>query len=198
MTQYANTLYGEGLGSLDTHGYAVVMSVGANIRRIRNRLGRSLTTVERATGIDRSKLSAIESGRAPNPTLKTLTRIAEDGLGVDIAELFIDEQRASELHRAELRDTLNEWLLDPASQELAITVGEIADALEQDQSFDCHETTNETGCGKPEHCYGAMKVLLAQGNPPNQIMRVMERLGMLDLDEVEAEGTPCFDDLESI
>jgi len=73
---------------------------------------------------------------------------------------------------------------------------EIADALEQDQSFDCHETTRETGCGKPEHCYGAMKVLLAQGNV-NQIMRVMCRLGMLDLDEVEAETTPCFDDLES-
>ncbi len=52
---------------------------------------------------------------------------------------------------------------------------EIAACLAGGDTFTCHQTSEETGTGKPEHCYGAMVVLANEGND-NSWMQIAERL----------------------
>ncbi len=72
---------------------------------------------------------------------------------------------------------------------------EIADGLRADRSFDCHKTTRETGNGQPQHCYGAMKVIWAEGGA-NQMMRIYLRLGVLTEEQIESEPTDCYESLD--
>lgn len=51
---------------------------------------------------------------------------------------------------------------------------EIAQALREGSTFDCHKTTHETGTGKPAFCAGAL-IVLEKSEGPNQIMRIAER-----------------------
>lgn len=47
------------------------------LRAAREEMGLSLSDVSARTGMDRSALSKLETGRRPNPTLDTLARYAE-------------------------------------------------------------------------------------------------------------------------
>ncbi len=47
------------------------------LKLAREELGLSLADVSRLTGMDRSSLSKLETGRRPNPTVDTLVRYAE-------------------------------------------------------------------------------------------------------------------------
>jgi len=62
------------------------MSLGENIRRIRNQKGLSQENVSDVMGPKREYLSKIENGHLANPTYFTLLNIAK-GLEVEITEL---------------------------------------------------------------------------------------------------------------
>jgi hypothetical protein len=79
---------------------------------------------------------------------------------------------------------------------------EIMQSLLCDQSFPCHKTTrdaeDEDGTSyryadsNSEHCAGAT-ILLTRMGMPNQMMRIAERLGMFNPDELDLEA-PVFDE----
>lgn len=78
-------------------------------------------------------------------------------------------------------------------------VDEICEALVVDQrTFSCHKTT-EHGCRdgdghvgpKEQHCAGAL-IMLEKMDRPNQMMRIMERLGGYDRTKL-AMAAPVFD-----
>lgn len=82
---------------------------------------------------------------------------------------------------------------------------EIAASLEADGSFPCHKTTvdvedDEDGEGRriatadSEHCAGAM-IVLEKMERPNQIMRIMERIGGYDRRKLNMDA-PVYDSLE--
>lgn len=59
---------------------------------------------------------------------------------------------------------------------------EIANGLKEDKTFTCHEKTHSLGWSrqkKEQHCAGATIVLENEENS-NQMMRIMERLGLYD------------------
>lgn len=68
-------------------------------------------------------------------------------------------------------------------------IEEIKEALLQDHSFSCHKTVDyENGSKeKEQHCAGAMIWLYKQGRP-NQIMRIAERIGRLNREELKCTG----------
>ncbi len=70
---------------------------------------------------------------------------------------------------------------------------EIANSLERDSTFSCHQTTHGRA-EKEEHCAGAVKVMLSQGIS-NQMMRIGHRLGFFKPEDYEG-GAECFDDLD--
>ena len=57
--------------------------LGSTIRNIRNELGKTLSEVAESTGISKSYLSQIESGKVANPTVELLGRVVK-ALGVDL------------------------------------------------------------------------------------------------------------------
>lgn len=78
---------------------------------------------------------------------------------------------------------------------------EIATAIAQGGDFPCHETTvdceDEDGMSDriatsdSKLCAGAIKAALAAGAVPQNI-RIMARLGMIDLDAIESTGAECL------
>ncbi len=72
---------------------------------------------------------------------------------------------------------------------------EIADHLAEDGNFSCHQTTEETGCGKAEHCFGAMVVLNNEGLP-HQWTRIAGRLGFLTEGDLDRYADDCFESLD--
>lgn len=70
---------------------------------------------------------------------------------------------------------------------------EIADALMGDQTFTCHDDIDKPDRDK-QHCVGAMLILEKQ-NRPNQMMRIMERLGAYDRTALVG-GEEVFDDFD--
>ena len=63
------------------------MSLGSELKRIRNLRGFSLREVERATGISNAYLSQLERSKASNPSPKMLRKIA-DHYGIDYESLM--------------------------------------------------------------------------------------------------------------
>jgi hypothetical protein len=80
---------------------------------------------------------------------------------------------------------------------------EIASALYHGAKFSCHETVEHDDDGehapnsREQFCAGAMLTLLKYDGP-NNYMRVMSRIGAIDLDklEKEAQNAPLYEDLE--
>lgn len=72
-------------------------------------------------------------------------------------------------------------------------VEEITDALFSDQTFQCHKTIDK---GKPQHCAGAL-IFLEANEAPNQMMRIMERLGTYDRTKLDMSA-PVFTDADSM
>lgn len=69
-------------------------------------------------------------------------------------------------------------------------VEEITDALLGGQTFQCHKTIR-AGV-EDQHCAGAL-VFLEANERPNQMMRIMERLGAYDRNKLDMDG-PVFVD----
>ena len=65
-----------------------------NIRRLRNVADLSVSEAARRAGIHRIAWIEIEQGRNPNPTARTLEKIA-GALSVTLVELFTDEDGES-------------------------------------------------------------------------------------------------------
>lgn len=65
------------------------------LKRERERLGLTLAQLEERTGIDRATLSRLENGRAMNPTMNTVRRIAE-ALGKRVEYVLQDAPPADE------------------------------------------------------------------------------------------------------
>jgi transcriptional regulator with XRE-family HTH domain len=65
-------------------------AIGANIRRLRQDAGRTLTALADAAGLTKSTLSKIETGQVSAP-ISTFLRIA-DGLGVPLSQFFAEPQ----------------------------------------------------------------------------------------------------------
>ncbi len=57
------------------------------LRRLRQASGLSIRKLEETSGVHRSNISRLESGKATEPNPETLTRLAE-ALGVDASELL--------------------------------------------------------------------------------------------------------------
>ena len=62
------------------------LRLGTRIKRVRKLKQISQVDLERKTGIKREYLSKIENEELKNPTIKTLSKIAE-GLGISLTEL---------------------------------------------------------------------------------------------------------------
>lgn len=60
--------------------------LGDNIKKLRDRAGMSITTLSNASGVGRSTISEIESGKAQNPKGNTITALAK-ALGVNTGTL---------------------------------------------------------------------------------------------------------------
>lgn len=72
---------------------------------------------------------------------------------------------------------------------------EIAETLvEKDQTFQCHKTL-DLGPKKHQHCAGAT-IMLEHMGKPNQMMRIMERIGSYDPTKVDMENEAIFKDAE--
>lgn len=75
-------------------------------------------------------------------------------------------------------------------------VREIVRSLENDKSFACHKTTEFDDEGevlhgkKTQHCAGAA-IMLEHMESPNQMMRIMERVGGYDMRKMEMDS-PVF------
>lgn len=65
-----------------------------NIRRLKDAADLTGTEAARRAGISQGTWSDIECGSNPNPTPRTLEKIAA-ALGVTLAELFVDEDGGS-------------------------------------------------------------------------------------------------------
>ncbi|OCJ12510.1 hypothetical protein A6U86_05665 [Rhizobium sp. AC27/96] len=70
---------------------------------------------------------------------------------------------------------------------------EITDALLNDQTFQCHKTIHK---GAPQHCSGAL-IFLEANERPNQLMRIMERLGAYDRKKLDMDS-PVFTDADEM
>lgn len=64
----------------------LLQRVGARVRFVREKSGKTAQELSQATGLPRSHISAIERGRT-NPTVKTLDRIAR-GIGCGLRDLM--------------------------------------------------------------------------------------------------------------
>jgi transcriptional regulator with XRE-family HTH domain len=62
---------------------------GAQVKACRERAGLTQATVAAAAGTSRPQLAEIESGLAPNPTVKSIEAIAR-AIDCDATEFFID------------------------------------------------------------------------------------------------------------
>lgn len=94
-------------------------------------------------------------------------------------------------------DCLEEWLGETRATEIFESLSV------RDESFPCHKTTtlvenehSEDGCERinrdqEQHCAGAM-ILLEKIDRPNQMMRIMERLGGYDRKKLDMEQ-PVFE-----
>lgn len=65
-----------------------------NIRRLRTAADLTVSDAARKAGMHRVAWTEIEQGKNNNPTTSTLHKIA-GGLGVTLAELFVDEKGES-------------------------------------------------------------------------------------------------------
>lgn len=63
-------------------------TIGERVREIRKAKGLSLGQVGLRSGIDRTYISRIESGKVANPSHDTLAKVAQ-GLGIVVSELFV-------------------------------------------------------------------------------------------------------------
>lgn len=63
--------------------------VGKKIRKIRKNADLTLDEMEKLTGISKTYLSDLETGKAENPSIKILRKIASS-LEIDVAELLQD------------------------------------------------------------------------------------------------------------
>ena len=70
------------------------MNLHENIRRLRKAAGLTATAAAEHAGMHQTTWSHIENGTNPNPTPKTLEKIAS-ALGVTLVELFTDEDGES-------------------------------------------------------------------------------------------------------
>lgn len=78
---------------------------------------------------------------------------------------------------------------------------EIATAIANGHGFPCHETTvsveddegmtDRAVTAESKFCAGAIKAALAAGGVP-QDLRIMQRLDLVDLDEIESNGAECW------
>lgn len=75
------------------------MTLGARIKKLRADKKLSLRKLEQMTGLSRSTLSEIESGSIKNPTIATLSKIAQ-ALKIPISDL-VGEAYASDGEREE-------------------------------------------------------------------------------------------------
>jgi len=69
--------------------YLSIREIAAAMRREREHQGLTLAEVSEKTGIDVGAISRIESGKADNPTIETLLRLAS-GLGKRIVCSLVD------------------------------------------------------------------------------------------------------------
>jgi transcriptional regulator with XRE-family HTH domain len=69
-------------------------SLHSNVRRLRDAAELTSSEAARRAGISQGTWSDIERGKNPNPTPRTLEKIAA-ALGVTLAELFVDEKGES-------------------------------------------------------------------------------------------------------
>lgn len=73
-------------------------------------------------------------------------------------------------------------------------VEEITDALMSDHTFQCHKTI-KSGVDD-QHCAGAL-IFLEANERPNQMMRIMERLGAYDRSKLDM-NLPVFTDADEM
>ena len=62
-------------------------TIGKNIRRYRKKLGLSQDKLSKIAGVAYNTIVKIESGENSNPTIETLTKIAE-ALNIDVNDLL--------------------------------------------------------------------------------------------------------------
>jgi transcriptional regulator with XRE-family HTH domain len=71
------------------------MSLGARITKLRLKAGQSLQQVADGVGVSKAHIWELEKGRADNPSMGLVTRLA-DHFGVSIASLVGEDPRASD------------------------------------------------------------------------------------------------------
>jgi transcriptional regulator with XRE-family HTH domain len=71
------------------------MNLGARIAKLRLKAGQSLQGVADAVGVSKAHIWELEKGRADNPSMGLVTRLA-DHFGVSVASLVGEDPRASD------------------------------------------------------------------------------------------------------
>jgi len=65
------------------HGKVAIQEAFAELKCVRQAQGKSLSDMKELTGMDRSAISKLESGKRSNPSIETLVRYA-DALGKQV------------------------------------------------------------------------------------------------------------------
>jgi transcriptional regulator with XRE-family HTH domain len=76
----------------------IEMSLGARITKLRLKAGQSLQEVADAVGVSKAHIWELEKGRADNPSMGLVTRLA-DHFGVSVAFLVGEDPRASDANQ---------------------------------------------------------------------------------------------------
>ena len=88
------------------------MHIGDNLRRIRTSMDLNQSQLEEASGVSRSQISRIESGKQQNPEIKTLVALST-ALGTSLEELVFGDRNPNEIKY--LLQTLDE--MEPEEKE---------------------------------------------------------------------------------
>ena len=88
---------GEYSGPIKQSAYLSIMSIRAQLRDARIKRKLSLADVAKASGIDKSALSKLESGVAQNPTCETLLRVSE-AIGMDLRFSLVKRRKSKAAH----------------------------------------------------------------------------------------------------
>ena len=97
--------------------------LGTRIRRIREERGMKLSQLEDASGVTRGYLSQLENGKASNPSVEHMRKIAQ-GLGVNLVELLGEEAEA-ETTAAKLPKGLKEFAAEAKKRGIKLTENDI-------------------------------------------------------------------------
>jgi transcriptional regulator with XRE-family HTH domain len=143
---------GDHVTELSSAAAKPLVALGARLKRVRERSGRSLREVARELGVSASFLSQMERGKS-SPSVATLYSLAQL-LDVSIDELFAEEDapapaepKPAPVSRSDLGSLADAWPHDPGRPMLSVTRPGERHVLEMDSGVIWERLVDNTGTG---------------------------------------------------